>query len=119
VPTAYRLDLWKTAWVVSEVDGTPLQGPTSIAFNEDEVENKATVRTPCGTTHIDWGLDTDGDEISLGDPTLIEQLDCAPEEMEADAAFYAALERVEAWTVQDDNHIQFSGTNDLSLVRQP
>jgi len=119
VPSAYRLDLWKTAWVVSEVDGTPLPGTTSITFNEDEVENKATVRTPCGTRQVDWDLDTDGNEISLGDARLIEQLDCTSEQQAADAAFFAALEGVEEWTVQDDNHVQFSGTKDLSLVRQP
>jgi hypothetical protein len=118
VPSAYRLDLWRTAWVVTELDDAPHPGMTSISFNEEGVENQATVRTTCGTWQIDWGLDTDGDEISLGDPKTMKSLECPPEQQEADAAFFLALDGVEEWTVQDDNHIRFSGTNELSLVRQ-
>ncbi len=119
VPSAYRMDLWETSWLARELDGLPVVGRTTMTFNENGVDEVATIRTPCGTTSIGFGLDSDGDEISFADPEAIERLDCSSEQQIADDGFVAALEGVEGWSVQDDDHILLEGSRRLALTREP
>jgi hypothetical protein len=78
----------------------------------------ATVQTPCGETNLNIAMDTDGDALEFATVGPMAS-SCSEEERSADAALFNALERVESWQVDDDDHIRFVGPEKIEATRVP
>lgn len=115
VPSPYRVNLYQTAWTVTALDGEPLAGTTTMSFNEDAV---VTVRSTCGSTQLGVDLDSDGDSIEFWNLAPRPSA-CPATELAADAAFFDALEAVETWQVDDDDHIRLIGPKEIASTRMP
>jgi hypothetical protein len=115
-PSAYRVRLDSTTWTVTALDGQTVSGAT-IAFNENDIPARVTVRTPCGVTDVSVDMDSDGDGIEFGiaGPRAL----CPVAERQSDDDLLFALERVESWQVDDDDHIRFVGPQKIEATRLP
>jgi hypothetical protein len=112
------VDLYQTAWTVTSLDGSSLDGKTSMSFNENAQNGVVTVRTPCGLIQILFDTDTVGDGIKFW--TLAPRpTTCSAAERLADGAFFDALEDVESLQIDDEDHIRFVGSNEIDAARMP
>jgi hypothetical protein len=116
VPAAYRVKLSDTSWAVTALDGKSLAGTTTMQFNENGAEGEVTIRTTCGSAQMGIDQDTDGDAITFVEPVR-RPSGCSATELATDAEFFNALQAVETWQVDDDNHIRLIGPKPIAATR--
>ena len=116
VPSAYRVDLYRTSWQVTEVDGSPTEMPVQLAFNPGGRDGTVALETPCGMVTMSVDLDSDGDGIGFFDPTA-SATDCSEADRAVADAVLASLQTVEDWSVDNDNRVFLKGDRQIVLER--
>ena len=116
IPPPYRVDLWKTSWQVTAIDGDATDVPITMSFNENEEDGAVTIRTPCGIAHWGIGMDSDGHSIDFGGPDIATE-SCDAPSAAATLALVSALRSTDGWSVEDNDHITLLGEQHLSLTR--
>ena len=114
---AYRLDLSDTTWRVVQVgDAQVPEGlsPTITFFPGSG--DVVTLNTPCRTTTVPAGMDTDGAALSFG-PVDRADHSCDPEARRWDDMVAAALASTLEWAVDNDAAIRLLGPPVMHLVR--
>jgi hypothetical protein len=120
VPSAYRMDLHKSAWSVTSLDGVEVTGPIAISFNDGDVDAIVTIASPCGAVQWSVDQDTDGDAIDIWGDTRPDGW-CADAVRDEASAVLDSLVEVDAWRVRDDDHIILVGPSSsqptIELIR--
>jgi hypothetical protein len=116
IPSAYRMELFRSSWTVTALDGQPVAGPIGISFNEGGVESIVTVHSACGAVQRHIDMDSDGDGIAFWG-AILPGSSCPDDTWTEVVAVLGALGDSEEWHVGDDDHITLEGPHSLALTR--
>jgi heat shock protein HslJ len=98
-------------WAVTTLGGLPLPpgAEVTLGFTEERIGGRS------GCNRYSAALDLAGEELRIG-PAAATKMACAPERMQTEAAFFAALAAATSVTLARDGTLELTG-GDSTLIR--